>query len=471
MTLGLIRHELLLLIRDRRMIVLFGIAALLLVGATWSGARGASAQRDARDAAVARSRAQWDNIGEVNPHSAAHFGTYAFRPVSTLTAIDPGLDPFLGNVLRIEGHVQNEPGFSEASRSGALVRFGRLQPAMILQVLFPLLIVFGAFASVTEDRESGRLRLLLVQGASVGKILAAKAMAWWALSLAVLVGSLAVGQLISGVGTDGAVEPSRLLLLALTYAAWLGIVCLGTVTFSAAARQGRGALAALLLVWIAWVVVLPRIAGGVAGALHPLPTRVAFETAKDDDRRQGLDGHNSEDTRRVALEQRVLAEYGVDKIEDLPINFDGIVMQADEEYGNEVWDRHFGEVTRVLDQQRGVLRLAGWVDPLLAVRRLSSSLAGTGIDQSRSFQSQAESFRRELIERLNHEHAYGGSRTEDWSWTADAEFYRGLDNFEYQPPALKEVAIGGALDWAVIGTWLFGLVAAIAVFSRRMQFA
>ena len=42
------------------------------------------------------------------------------------------------------------------------------------------------------------------------------------------------------------------------------------------------------------------------------------------------------------LKEEYLVKYNVDSLSQLPINFDGIVMQADEEYGNQVWDKHFG---------------------------------------------------------------------------------------------------------------------------------
>ena len=47
----------------------------------------------------------------------------------------------------------------------------------------------------------------------------------------------------------------------------------------------------------------------------------------------------------------MLAEYGVDSLKNLPINFDGIVMQEDEEYGNQVWDKHFGNNYNLLRKQ------------------------------------------------------------------------------------------------------------------------
>ena len=53
-------------------------------------------------------RDQWDEMGPSNPHSAAHFGTYAFKSNSILNSLDEGVNAVTGLVLRLEGHKQNE---------------------------------------------------------------------------------------------------------------------------------------------------------------------------------------------------------------------------------------------------------------------------------------------------------------------------------------------------------------------------
>jgi ABC-2 type transport system permease protein len=468
MILHLLRHESALLQRDRRLFVLLGVVGALLLGAGWVGHISTEGQREARLQAVENSRAQWEGLGDYNPHSAAHFGTYAFKPVGGLAALDPGIDAYLGNVLRLEGHVQNEPGFSQASLSGSLLRFGSLTPALVLQVLLPLLLVFGAFSSVAGDRESGRLRLLLVQGAGPARLLFTKALVWWLVAVVVLTAAL-VATGVFGLVSGEPADPARLAAFGAAHAVWFAVIALGAVAVSGVARDGRGALVALLLIWLGWTVLLPRVTGEIADSLHPLPTRVAFEAAKDADRAQGLDGHNPADARRAALEERVLAEYGVERVEDLPINFDGIALQADEEYGNQVWDRHFGAVREVMDRQQGVLRAASLLDPYLAIRSLSARIAGTDLGASLTFQEQAEAYRRNLIETLNREHAYGGSAYQEWSWTADASFYRGIEDFAYTPPELSHSLAGAVPEAAVLAFWLLGLIGLTATAGRRLR--
>ena len=53
-------------------------------------------------------RQQWESLENVNPHRAAHYGTYAFKPVNVLNSMDSGINDITGNVIKLEGHVQNE---------------------------------------------------------------------------------------------------------------------------------------------------------------------------------------------------------------------------------------------------------------------------------------------------------------------------------------------------------------------------
>ena len=61
----------------------------------------------------------------------------------------------------------------------------------------------------------------------------------------------------------------------------------------------------------------------------------------------------------VRIKEEILSQYGVSQLSDLPINFDGIRMQADEEYGNMVWDKHFGNLRSILDDQKNRINMEG----------------------------------------------------------------------------------------------------------------
>ena len=123
-------------------------------------------QDNAQEIAHKHIRAQWDEMEAANPHSAAHYGSYAFKPISVLNSIDEGINSVTGNVLRLEGHRQNDIVFSEVSQSLIISKFGKLKPSLIFQFIIPLILIFLSFNTYTSERQSGRLKLLLIQGSS-----------------------------------------------------------------------------------------------------------------------------------------------------------------------------------------------------------------------------------------------------------------------------------------------------------------
>jgi ABC-2 type transport system permease protein len=127
----------------------------------------ADAQRAERDA--------WLDKGDMNPHAAAHYGAFVFKPVQPLSAIEPGLDPFLGVFVFLEAHKQQLARHRPIDDASPTRRLGLLTPATAVLVLLPLLVVSLTFASFAGEREQGTLRPLLALGVSRRALLAGKA--------------------------------------------------------------------------------------------------------------------------------------------------------------------------------------------------------------------------------------------------------------------------------------------------------
>ena len=82
MILRIARKELLDLLRDGRFRVLAGLVLVVSVvslGAGWKAYTDLAAQHRTAQQAT---RDQWLNQPKKNPHSAAHYGVYAFKPTA-----------------------------------------------------------------------------------------------------------------------------------------------------------------------------------------------------------------------------------------------------------------------------------------------------------------------------------------------------------------------------------------------------
>ena len=87
-------------------------------------------------------------------------------------------------------------------------------------------------------------------------------------------------------------------------------------------KNDTSVLSTILAIWIMWTIFIPKIWGNTVEKIYPLPSRQTFKMAMKEERSQGIDGHNPYDKRREQLKDEYLAEYNVDSLSQLPINFD-----------------------------------------------------------------------------------------------------------------------------------------------------
>ncbi len=462
----LFRNEWRAIVRDGRGLVIVVLGVLLTLASAWTSASTHARQEHARDAATQAARAAWNEREVDNPHSRAHYGDYVFRPSGALARLDSGLQAVTGRVVYTEAHRQNSAVHRPQQEAASLLRYERLEPSMILQLIAPLVLVLAGFGVVASERETGRLRLLWVQGARPLPLLLAKTLALWTVGVGLC--AIVVGAQLVFTRELDLVRTSAFLVVHL---AMLWVVAALVVGVSSRSRTSGTAAALLLALWVLGAMVLPRLAAMTATAIDPLPGRDAFQAAMDEDRKKGLDGHNPQDTRRQALERTILETYGVSSRDELPINLGGVLAQADEDYGAQVWDEHFGALEEHQRRQYALAGVFSFVNPLQATDRLSMAIAGTGLASHLEFTRQTETYRRELVRALNEEDAYGVTRGEDGALqrTTTREFYAGFAAFRYQPLSLRTELSRRRADLAALLAWLLAATGFLTLAARRFQ--
>lgn len=457
--------------RDGRFRAAAAVVAILLAASLamgWKRHRDVDAER--RAAALA-TRRQWLEQGTKNPHSAAHYGTYAFKPKTPLSMVDPGVDAYTGVAVWLEAHKQNEFRYRPAQDATAVVRFGELSAAATLQWLVPLLIVLLAFPAFAGERDLGTLRQLLSLGVRPRDLAAGKAAGVAAALGLLLVPATAAGvvalALATGVGPLTAEVP-RMAAMGLGYLLYYGAFTGIAIAVSAWAGSARTALLVLLAFWIANALIVPRVAVDVAKRLHPTPSALAFRQVVDRELKKGINAHDPNDPGLMALKARVMREHGVDRMEDLKIDLAGVTLQASEDHGNRVFDEQYGALWDAFARQDDVQRAAAIASPLMAVRSLSMATAGTEPDQHRDFAAAAEVYRRGMIRVMNEDIAEHG-RGPDAEYLAGDDVWSKVPDFSYERPSFAGVARRRWPDLAALAGWCLGaaLLATAAVARVR----
>lgn len=107
MTAAIIRKDALELSRDRRLVLMALLVLALAMTAILSSYVRVSAYEADRAATVETDRGTWEAQGARNPHSAAHFAKWAFKPLTMGAVLDPGITSYAGSAIWMEAHHQN----------------------------------------------------------------------------------------------------------------------------------------------------------------------------------------------------------------------------------------------------------------------------------------------------------------------------------------------------------------------------
>ena len=444
--------------------ILFFIILLFIV--TFFGIIQNKIQIQSQNDAHSHIRAQWDEMDPSNPHNAAHFGTYAFKPTTILNSLDDGINSVTGVVLRLEGHKQNDVAFSEASQSLIISKFGKLKASLLFQFIIPIFLIFLSFNTYTSEISNGRLKLLIIQGNSLLKIVAAKILFLLSLGGGLLLLAILIQYLFNFIDIEFD-HMLRLIVFFCSYLSYYFIIISFTVLLSLIFKNSTSALSLTIITWLLWTIFLPRTIGSFTEKLSPLATRFELNEKMNEDRSKGIDGHNPFDERKELLKNETLVKYNVDSVSQLPINFAGILMQADEEYGNKVWDKHYGELFKNLELQKRRYQLSGLINPFASLQSLSMGSAGTDLFHHLEFLYQAEQYRRYFIRTLNDEYAFGGSKTGEKGWKATNDFFRSIKDFNYIFSNFSSIFSKYFIDLFFLLLWIFMIISLIVFFSKK----
>jgi ABC-2 type transport system permease protein len=468
------RDELRLMRRNRVAVIAFALLVLLTFSAaliSWSHQRSIAETR-------ARFQAQASEAFEAqpdrHPHRMVHYGNFIFRPLGPLAAFDPGVDAFTGNSMFLEGHRQNSANFGDVRQSSLLVRFGQLTPAFVLQVIAPLLLIFLGYGAVARERERGTLRQMLAQGVSARATILGKLLA---LALvAALVGLPAMIAFLLIAGQPGALA-GPMLVIALGYAAYLTLWAIITILVSALCRRGRDALLALLAIWAVLVILVPRIAPDVASQAYVLPTRLETDIAIAHDLHKLGDSHNPDDPFFTAFKEKTLRHYGVTRVEDLPVNYKGLLALEGEKLTSRLFDDYARRSFTVQRSQSGLNDSFGIVSPAISLRQLSMAAAGTDLEGHRRFLTQAETYRYNMVQRLNRLQADAVSYANDTASDAGADrrkrisagHWHEIPPFRFEPPGAADLVKASLPGLGLLLGWLIVAALALVPVARHLQ--
>jgi ABC-2 type transport system permease protein len=444
------------------------VAALLLASIFVSYSYYQSINEQHKQAKV-NARSEWTGQGKKNPHSAAHYGTYAFKPKYPLSLIDNGVDKYSGVSIYLEAHKRNDSQYIAAQDQTALSRFGDLTPDFVLMFVIPLLIILMGFKAFTRERESGTLRLLQSQGVRVADIAWGK---WLGIFIPLLIITIPIYFiaviLLGNINDYGEFSFGARTLLFLVYLVYYAVFTNITLVVSAWLKKSNMAFVTLLGIWILSCLVMPKVSTAIADALYPYPTQVEFEAQVAEDKKNGLDGHNPWNAEAKKLEEETLKKYKVDNVQQLPFNWDGFLMQEGEKHTADIYFKHYQLLKETYGNQSNVYRVTAALSPFLPARFLSMAISRTDYNAHWHFADAAEKYRIVLVGKMNG-HMVDNSKTGDWDYTVDKDVWESVPEFEYQPPTYASVVSVNNSNLVTLLVWLVLSFAALYAGVKRLS--
>ena len=383
-------------------------------------------------------RRNWLNQGDRDPHGAAHHGTFLFKKVPPLAMFDPGLYPYLGTTVRIEAHVRHRLNNLPAENEVAIMRNSFMTPAQMVQGVLPLLLIFIGFASISREREQGTLPLLLSSGMKWQTLLASK---FASLSIVAILLSAPFWGLLLWTTIVSSFDPTnndmaiRCLMLLTLSIVFLLFWCLLSVGVSATLKSSHSSLGILLVFWCVTTFFCAPLATTVASTLYPLPSQEEVKKWSDRKKYNPESGESIFKTTREDLERKLLTEYNVGSIQDLPFKFDGVVMQAAEVQTDQIYESDAQHLNSLLSRHDRVFAIVSAFSPYLAVRDLSSALSATDRQHHEDFSQAAEDYRRHLVLVVNEADA----QKESPDALRGTTLWQSVEEFRYRGPPLSQI--------------------------------
>jgi ABC-2 type transport system permease protein len=290
--------------------------------------------------------------------------------------------------------------FADQRQGTALTKLGSLTPAFIVQTLAPLLLILIGYSSISRERESQTLSYLLAQGTSGITLIAGKGLALLSV-VGLIIAPLAVSALFTvSAGESLLAVASFVVGYALYLTVWVLLILLASSVFS----KNSGSFTALAFVWILLCIVMPRVASTTASTAVPSAGKIETDFAVKAELRKLGDGHNTNDPAFKQFKQSLLKKYNVNSIDELPVNFRGLVASESEAKQANVLNQFAEQRMQAELKQTQVSRYFGWVSPMVAIRSLSMIVVGTSIETHHRFLRETEQLRFDFVQGLNKVH-------------------------------------------------------------------
>lgn len=240
------------------------------------------------------------------------FKAEGYRPPSWMSVFATGIEPFFPS--KVITSPDGNYTFLNDTRipNPQSLLFGKIDFLFIVGFVLSLLALIFTFNTISGEKESATLRLILSNSVSRGMILLAKAFGNFSVFLAPFLVSVVLGLFI--LSLRGSIPlftgESLWAVFLIVLSALLFIASMFSLGVSVSSRTTRSmtSMVVMLLIWVGIVLAIPKLSPMVAEIIYPIPSPQIFQMGRE------ITRENMEkqlDTERRKLFEKKLNIYGV----------------------------------------------------------------------------------------------------------------------------------------------------------------
>jgi ABC-2 type transport system permease protein len=446
----LIRKEIREILLSRKFAVTFGVMSILILLAFYSGALNYRISLENYESAVEDNRSQLDRLTKAFDIAwRVHLQPQPLQSVVSGVSNDVGRTTFVN---------QWSPIWTQSSRfeeEPIYAVFRLLDFEFVVTIALSLFAIMFAFDTVTGEKERGTLGLQLSNALPRDQLILGKLVGTFlALGVPLLIPMLIGVLILPLLGIP--LGPGELVRLALIIGAaglYLGTFLTCSALVSSLTTRSSQSFLILLVVWIAVVEIVPRLAGGVSSREVPVLARSEII-----DQEMNLRMNQFQEASKRVDELRRKGEKEPWK------HFEDIVK--------ELRERDAPIIDHLEEQRRNQLRYRdritlnlARISPASVFKLAATELAGTAPSLDERFEDQAKAYQRVWLD-------FADAYRPDWQATSQSELSKPLDigpppPFSYHPPSLSDALAQTLPDLALLAIYNLVLFAGAVLAFRR----
>ena len=279
---NIIKKEIQETITSPKFVFTFVLCSVLILLSVFTGITAYRADKKEYSDAIALNKKNLERA--TSDETFVGLGIKIIRPPQVLSAVVSGVSEAVGRSAKVDYTYDPSLVDSKYEDNPIFSIFGTLDLTFIVKIVLSLLAILYTYDLIVGEKERGTLKLILANKVPRDRLLIGKVVGGYINLLVALIIPLILGLLVLLIYPDISISGQdwvRVLIIFLVFFLYLSVFFTLGLFVSARSNKSSTSFLTLLIIWVAFVMVIPKVSILVAAQLNPIPS-VHEITAKKD---------------------------------------------------------------------------------------------------------------------------------------------------------------------------------------------